>query len=106
MKKIEWTEKELILINEVIQEYSFDVNNEKDYDVSVKAYIKDHELVILLNPEDPKELYYFVNKIYRNSKGEIIDEETIESVKRPRLPKYLKTMLQRMIQFDNRMFNR
>jgi hypothetical protein len=99
-KTVKWTEKEVSLIKETIGERCIDFNNKEDDEVNVIYYARGYNNVqVEVTPDwmNPKFLHYTVVKYYRNSHGDIIDDEVLEHIQRPRLTKYLKTFLGRII---------
>jgi hypothetical protein len=106
MKTPSWTPKELALINEVVGDRCIDIEDIYAYEVSVKYYGKGFNNKIFsvgLDWNDTSKLIYVVSQLYRNGDGNIVDEVNEEVSRRPRLLKYLRTYVNRIVDaYDQR----
>jgi hypothetical protein len=97
MKKIEWSQKEESTIINSLDGLCADINNNIDDEVSVKYYHHNLEYEVCPDWNDPTKLHYIITKLYRNSKGDIIDDELIKHEIHPRVIGNLKKLVKKMV---------
>lgn len=97
MTKTAWSHKEEMAIINSLDGLCADINNDVDDEVSVKYYHRNLEYEICPDWNDPTKLHYIITKLYRNSKGDVIDDELIKNEISPRLIGHLKRLIKKMV---------
>jgi hypothetical protein len=91
-----WTPKEEIQILKNLDGMCADVNNDPEaYEVNVTFYHRDLEYCVAPHTDRPREIVYTITRLYRNSKGDIIDDEIVHNSKYARtiLPSIIRRMV-------------
>ncbi len=80
MSKLEWSPNELNIIFQQLDGLCADIYDEpENYEVCVRFNHRDNEHEISPHCDRPNELHYTIRKLYRNSKGDVIDDEIIKN---------------------------